>query len=188
MLLYSHLSAIDDPRRREGRRFELPYLLMFTLLAIISGANSYRSITRFMEVRLDWFKALTGVQWPRAPSHTGLRKCLLKLDGNEIEAALRKHAGENVDAALISIDGKTLRGSLDRFADKAAVQWISAFAGQEKIVLGHVELTGGDKGGEIGAAQELIATLGLTGKLFTFDALHCQKKRSSSSETREMTR
>jgi predicted transposase YbfD/YdcC len=113
---------------------------------------------------------------------------LLKLDGNEIEAALRKHAGENVDAALISIDAKTLRGSLDRFADKAAVQWISAFAGQEKIVLGHVELTGGDKGGEIGAAQELIATLGLTGKLFTFDALHCQKKRSTSSETREMTR
>jgi predicted transposase YbfD/YdcC len=35
----------------------------------------------------------------------------------------------------------------------------------------------GDKGGEIAAAQELIQTLGLTGKLFTFDALHCPKKR-----------
>lgn len=187
MQLYSHLSAIDDPRRREGRRFELADLLLFTLLAIISGANSYREITRFMHARLEWFKALTGVRWPRAPSHTGLRKCLLKLDGDEIEAALRKHAGEDIDAAHISIDGKTLRGSLDRFADKAAVQWISAFAGHEKIVLGHVELADGDKGGEIGAAQELIATLGLTGKLFTFDALHCQKKRSKPSTPLEMT-
>ena len=50
------------------------------------------------------------------------------------------------------------RHSLDRFADKASGQWISAFAGQEKIVLGHVELTDSDKNGEIGTAQELIAT------------------------------
>jgi hypothetical protein len=70
-----------------------------------------------------------------------------------------------------------LRGSLDRFADQAAVQWISAFATDAKVVLGHIELSGGDKGGEIAAAQDLIQTLGLTGKLFTFDALHCQKKR-----------
>jgi hypothetical protein len=91
---------------------------LFTLLAIISGANSYRAITRFMQVRLDWFKSLTGIRWPRAPSHTGLRKCLLKLDGNEIEAALRRHAGDNAESALIAVDGKTLRGSLDRFGIK----------------------------------------------------------------------
>jgi hypothetical protein len=83
---------------------------------------------------------------------------------------------DSTHPAQIAIDGKTLRGSLDRFADQAAVQWISAFATDAKVVLGHVELSGGDKGGEIAAAQELIQTLGLTGKLFTFDALHCQKK------------
>lgn len=177
MVLLSHLDTIVDPRRREGRRFELSYLLLFTLLAIISGANSYRSITRFMHVRLDWFKSLTGIAWPVAPSHTGLRKCLLKLDGKAIEAALRQHANDNAEATHIAIDGKALRGSLDRFADKAAVHWTSAFAAHEKIVLGHVELSDGDKGGEIGAAQELIETLGLSGKLFTLDALHCQKKR-----------
>jgi predicted transposase YbfD/YdcC len=44
-----------------------------------------------------------------------------------------------------------------------------------KVVLGHVGLSGGDKGGEIAAAQELIQTLGLTGKLFTLDALPCKK-------------
>ena len=181
MVLLSHLNTIVDPRRREGRRFELSYLLLFTLLAIISGANSYRSITRFMEVRLDWFKSLTGIRWPVAPSHTGLRKCLLKLDGKAIEAALRQHASDNADATHIAIDGKALRGSIDRFADKAAVQWISAFAAHEKVVLGHVELSDGDKGGEIGAAQELIETLGLSGKLFTFDALHCQKNSRNHS-------
>lgn len=177
MVLLTHLNTVSDPRRREGRRFDLPHLLLFSLLAIISGANSYRSITRFMDVRLEWFKSLTGIDWPAAPSHTGLRKCFLKLDGNAIECALRQHATDSTHTAQIAIDGKTLRGSLDRFADQAAVQWISAFATDAKVVLGHVELSGGDKGGEIAAAQELIQTLGLTGKLFTFDALHCQKKR-----------
>jgi hypothetical protein len=47
MILLTHLNTISDPRRREGRRFDLPHLLLFSLLAIISGANSYRSITRF---------------------------------------------------------------------------------------------------------------------------------------------
>jgi hypothetical protein len=55
MVLLTHLNTISDPRRREGRRFDLPHLLLFSLLAIISGANSYRSITRFMDVRLEWF-------------------------------------------------------------------------------------------------------------------------------------
>lgn len=50
MVLLTHLNAISDPRRRS---FDLPHLLLFSLLAIISGANSYRSITRFMHVRLE---------------------------------------------------------------------------------------------------------------------------------------
>jgi hypothetical protein len=78
MVLLTHLNTISDPRRRKGRRFDLPHLLLFSLLAIVSGANSYRSITRFMDVRLEWFKSLTGIDWPAAPSHTGLRKCFLK--------------------------------------------------------------------------------------------------------------
>ena len=49
MVLLTHLNTVSDPRRREGRRFDLPHLLLFSLLAIISGANSYRSITRFMD-------------------------------------------------------------------------------------------------------------------------------------------
>ena len=177
MILLTHLKTIVDPRRREGRRFDLPHLLLFSLLAILSGADSYRSIARFMQVRLKWFKSLTDIDWPVSPSHTGLRKIFLKLDGDALERAMREHAEESsVHATQIAIDGKTLRGSIDRFADKAALQWISAFATDAKVVLGHIQITDGDKGGEIKAAQELIESLGLTGKLFSLDALHCQKK------------
>ena len=35
--LIDALSAIPDPRRAQGRRFPLPYLLLFSVLAILSG-------------------------------------------------------------------------------------------------------------------------------------------------------
>jgi hypothetical protein len=50
---------------------------------------------------------------------------------------------------------------------------LSAFAADGQIILGHLAVS--EKSNEIPAAQEMIATLGLTGRLFMLDAMHCQK-------------
>ena len=50
---------------------------------------------------------------------------------------------------------------------------MSAFSAESRIILGHLAVA--EKSNEIPAAQELIATLGLTGRLFTLDAMHAQK-------------
>ena len=73
---------------------------------------------------------------------------------------------------VIALDGKTLRGSFDHLDDRAAAQVLSAFAGEDALILAHQEIAEGD---EIAAAQALIEQLGLRGVLFTADALHCQK-------------
>jgi hypothetical protein len=41
----SLLSTIPDPRRAEGKRYGLPYILLFSVLAIVTGTNSYRGIS-----------------------------------------------------------------------------------------------------------------------------------------------
>ena len=69
-------------------------------------------------------------------------------------------------------NAKALRGSLERFAEQAALQWLSAFATEQRLVLGQVSWGGGDKAGEIAAAQCLIEELGLKDTLHTLDALH----------------
>jgi hypothetical protein len=55
MVPFPHLLAalkdVPDPRRREGQRYPLPYLLLFTVLALLSGARSYRGIITFMDLR-----------------------------------------------------------------------------------------------------------------------------------------
>ena len=41
------LEAVPDPRRAEGKVYRLPHVLLFSILAIVSGGNSYRSVATF---------------------------------------------------------------------------------------------------------------------------------------------
>lgn len=191
MLKMTDLEGIVDARRGQGRMYDLPHVLLCCILAVAAGADSYRAIVRFIDTRLEWLRQHTGLTWRRAPTHTGLRAILLGLDQAAVEQALRRRAAQALAAVqheeivTVAIDGKTLRGSLDRLADQAAWQWLSAFATGRRLVLGQVGWNGGDKGGEIAAAQRLIEELGLKDKLYTLDALHCQKNSAGRRSQRQ---
>lgn len=181
MRLKTCLSTIPDHRRAQGRLYALEYLLLFSILAILSDATSYRKLQRFIQARLERLNTLCGLKWKRAPAHTALRYALKGLDPVEVEAAFRCHAavldGPRAGLAAIALDGKPLRGSFDRFQDQKALQVFSALATDSTLVLGHVLISAAeaDKSHEIPAAQQLIEELGLSGRLFTADALHAQK-------------
>jgi DDE_Tnp_1-associated len=46
--LLAALGQIPDPRRRQGRRHPLAHLLLFSVLAVLAGATSYRGILVFI--------------------------------------------------------------------------------------------------------------------------------------------
>ena len=177
--LKNHLSAVPDHRRPQGRLYELGALLLFSILAALSGANSYRKIALFIHAHRLRLNALCGLAWRRAPAHNSIRYALQGLDEQSLESAFRTHAAQRHEASeagpSIAIDGKTLRGSFDHFEDRKAAQVLSALATGSTLVLGHLFLHDGEKDHEIAAAQRLIEELGLTGQLFTLDALHAQK-------------
>ena len=177
--LLNALSEVPDPRRAEGRRYPLAPLLLFTVLALLSGATSYRRIIIFLDQRRIVLNEVFGVALKRAPSVNTLRTMLQDLDGEALEQAFRRHAEGLLPAPepgrrpVVALDGKTLKGSVDHLNDRKAAQALSAVASEAAILLAHSEID--VKGNEIPAAQRMIAELGLTGVLFTADALHCQK-------------
>ena len=176
--LLAALRTIPDPRRAQGRRYPLAHLLLFSILAVLAGATSYRGIRVFIGVHRERLNATFGARFRRAPAVNTLRTLLHALDPADLEAAFRRHAEQLDDARIspgrrvIALDGKTLRGSFDHLDDRAAAQVLSAFASEAALILAHQEIAEGD---EIAAAQALIEQLGLSGILFTADALHCQK-------------
>src|SRR5512135_3922670 len=113
MLLTTWLSAIPDPRRPQGRVYGVEHILLFSILAVLSNATSYRKIERFIQARLPRLNALCGLRWKRAPAHTAIRYTLQGLNPADLEAAFRHHAavldGSHMGLTGIAIDGKTRR-------------------------------------------------------------------------------
>ncbi len=177
------LSDVADPRRAEGKLYQLPHVLLFAILAIVTGCNSYRGIVTFIDVHRHRLNATFGLKWRRAPAHTAIRYIIQGLDPRDVEAVFRRHAAQLQAARTtpgqgsIALDGKTLRGSFDKFNDRAAAQVLSAFATDTALVLAHVDIA--EKSNEIPAAQALLVELGLTpASIVTLDAIHCQKNTS----------
>lgn len=163
----------------------MEHRLLFSILAVLSRATSYRKLERFIQARLKRLNELCSVNWNRAPAHTAIRYALQGLNPAEGEAAFRDHAaaldGRREGLTGIALDGKTLGGSSDRFEDQQAIQVLRAWATDSTLVLGHVLMStaAADKLHEIPAAQHLINDLGLSGRLFTLDALHAPKNGGS---------
>jgi hypothetical protein len=180
--LLAMLGEIPDPRRAEGKLYKLPYVLLFSILAVVTGGNSFRAIETFITVHRRRLNAAFGLHWKRAPAHTALRYILQGLDPAAVEQVFRRHAAGLQDAAsdparrTIAFDGKRLRRSFDNFTDRKAAQVLHAFNVEAGLVLAHIEID--EKSNEIPAAQRLLSELQVADGTVTLDAIHCQKKPS----------
>jgi hypothetical protein len=67
-------------------------VLLFSILAIVAGCNSYRGVVTFIDVHRRRLNVAFGLNWRRAPSHTAIRYILQGLDPAGVEAAFRRHA------------------------------------------------------------------------------------------------
>ncbi len=184
-------ASITDPRQAQGKVCGLAPVLMVSVLAVLSGATSYREVHGFIDSHLSRLNKAFGLGWRKAPAYSSVRTILHGLDPMAVEKAFRAHAAALMPAGpddgmsrAITVDGKTLRGSFDGFHDQhdqKAAHVLSAFAQDQAITLGH--LATDDKSNEIPAAQAFIKDLGLEDRLFTADAMHCQKTFEAARQT-----
>ena len=181
-MLQSFLFEVKDHRRSQGKRYQQGHILLFSILAILSGATSYRKVQAFIVVRYDVLDELFQLRWKRMPAYTTIRDIIQGTASDELERCFRIHAMSLVEEQetqqFVGCDGKVLRGSFNHFEDQKAIQILSAFLNDSNIILAHEEIEA--KTNEIPTAQYLMQELGLSGCVFTFDALHCQKNATGS--------
>jgi predicted transposase YbfD/YdcC len=75
---------------------------------------------------------------------------------------------------VIAIDGKQSKGSYDRNQKQSALHVVSAWASENRLMLGQVKVK--DKSNEITAIPALLKLLDLTGNIVTLDAMGTQTK------------
>ena len=124
--LLSLLATIPDPRRAEGKLYQLRHVLLFSIFAMISGANSYRSLRTYFRVHRQRLNEAFQINWKSAPAHTAIRYILHRLTATEVEKVFREHAANlncAPDGVWVSIETPSLPQPLaDRLAEAAMLR------------------------------------------------------------------
>ncbi len=111
------------------------------------------------------------------PSRDTIRRLFAQLDPKQLQSCFLswiKTIAQLTEGEVIAIDGKTLRHSYDRGKNKGAIHMVSAWASQNRLVLGQVKVS--EKSNEITAIPRLLKILEIQGCIVTIDAMGAQKE------------
>lgn len=140
MKLQDIFSQIPDPRIDRGKLHLLDDILVLTLLAVLCGAESYESIELFGKSKKDFLKQLLPL--PNGiPSHDTIERVFKRIDSHAFEAAFLwwiKSLEITTEGKIISIDGKTLRGSQDEGSGRYAIHMVGAWCSANEMTLGQI--------------------------------------------------
>jgi predicted transposase YbfD/YdcC len=174
--LLSHLGQMPDFRVTNRSDHKLTDILFVALCGAVAGCDSWVEIQEFATQRIDWFQKFIPLE-NGVPSHDTFGRVFRRLDTSEFLSCMMKwteHLHEKTDGRIIAIDGKTVRGSFDKATGKAALHLVSAWATENRLVLGQVATDA--KSNEITAIPQLLRLLDLKGATVTIDAMGCQKE------------
>lgn len=109
------------------------------------------------------------------PSHDTFARVFARLEPSALESSFQQWVNaliSSLDAQVIAIDGKTLKGSYDREGGIKALQLVSAWASEHRLVLG--QCTVASKSNEITAIPVLLEQLAVANCIVSIDAMGTQ--------------
>jgi predicted transposase YbfD/YdcC len=176
MTLHKHFATLQDPRvERTKHQHRLP-IITITLCAVMCGADTWVDIEEFGHAKRAWLE--TVLELPNGiPSHDTFGRVFARLDPEQFQACFLSWVqaiNTVLPAKPIAIDGKTARRSRDRATGKAAIQMVSAWASETRLVLAqrHVK----EHSNEQTALPFLLKQLDLAGCIVSIDAMGCLPK------------
>ena len=176
MKVQEYFETIKDPRQQAKVQHNFVETIMIVICAVIAGCDVWEDIADYCRVKEGWFKERLGLKLENGiPSHDTMSRLFGMLDPKEFQkhfiewaqASCRKRSRE-----IISLDGKTMRGSRDD--DKKPIHMVSAWASKARAVFGQQAVE--EKSNEITAVPELLELLDIKGCIITADAMSCQKE------------
>lgn len=166
-------AALEDPRTGNARQHDLQELLFIALLTCLCGGQTCVDMADFAEAKeelLRGFLKLAG----GVPSHDTFSRIFRLLEPKAFHAAFQRFmaAFAKSKPKVVAVDGKSLRRSFEKAGKSSPLHLVSAWASEERLVLGQMAVA--EASNEIEAVPALLALLDLDGVTVTVDAMHCQ--------------
>jgi len=165
---------VPDPRSQRTQKHRLQDILVIAILAVIAGAEGWEDMENYGLSKQQWLEEF--LELPKGiPSDDTFRRLFEKLNPQALEQVLAKWLQPilgSLSQEVVPIDGKTLKGSYDRNAGTKALHLVTAWASEQRLVLGQVKVE--DHSNEITAIPALLELIDLSGAIVTIDAMGTQ--------------
>jgi predicted transposase YbfD/YdcC len=172
----THFEKIEDPRIERTKLHKLIDIIVIAICAVICGAEDWVAIEEFGKSKEKWFKQF--LEMPNGiPSHDTFGRVFARIDGEQFQKSFIEWVQAIswvTQGQVMAVDGKELRRSHDQTLGKSAIEMVSVWACENRLVLGQQKVD--EKSNEITAIPELLNLLEITGCIVTIDALGCQTK------------
>jgi predicted transposase YbfD/YdcC len=136
--ILQHFSDINDPRIDRQKKHLLPNIFFITICAVICGADDWATVEEFGRSNKEWFTEQLDLKHG-IPSHDTFSRVYSLIDTQQFSECFSQWVSDIAqlsEGEVIAIDGKCLRGGIDRASNKAAIYMVSAWAQQNHLVLG----------------------------------------------------
>lgn len=182
--LIEQLKQIPDYRKGKGKRHSLWLVIMLVLLGTLCGYRGYRPLADFSQQH--WQSLGELLELPvntRIPSYSTFRRVLHRVEFEPILGLFNRWTQMFIkltEQTWVAADGKSIKSTLTDYSEsyQSFVTTVSAFTHESGVVL-HLQVMDNKQTSEIAVVRQLIAALAGQPVVFTFDALHCQKKQSN---------
>lgn len=169
---------IPDFRKNRGLNHRLSHLLVMTLCAVMSGADSFPEIQAFVESKRAWLRQY--ITFRCVPDHDTFRRVFARMEPVHFQSSaldwVRSAIGGRLnDGEIISIDGKRLRGTSQD--ELQGIHMVNVWAAQHGLCLTATAVEG--KHNEISTLPSVLDTLSLlelAGCVVTIDAMGTQRE------------
>src|SRR5665811_1654841 len=115
-MISTFLDNLKDHRRAQGLRYELKHIILFSIMAILSNAKSYRQISSFIKVHYKTLDKDFCLNWKSPPSYSTVRNIIQGTDHDGLEyccllysQSLSKQCNSNAETSIAAVSYTHLR-------------------------------------------------------------------------------
>lgn len=179
--LIEELKKVKDFRKNSGKRHELWLVLLLIILGIMVGYLGYRAMGDFVKTNQQMIVKNFNLSLDRVPSYSTIRRVMMGVDWLNLNQIFNQWASQlnesNEFLNWLAIDGKSLKSTIENCHDTSQnfAVMLSAYCPTSGLVLRGQKFENKESS-EIHQVRDLVRDSSFKNKVFTLDALHCQKE------------
>jgi predicted transposase YbfD/YdcC len=174
--VYEGLSKITDKRKARGKLYRLETILIIIVLAKLSGEDKPTGIAEWGKHHGEELVKLMQLNKSQMPSVNTYRRILAEVAcQEEVERMVAKYNQRGEHGEVYGLDGKAVRG-MRKKDEEGSEYLLSVYDVKHWKVLAQMEV--GRKENEISKAPKVLASVEISQKVVTGDAMHTQKALS----------